>query len=145
MKRNEFTALGTVVFDSRKRIALKSPAYYQQCVDRLPAGEKVTVTVSTKKATRSEQQLRYYWVLLGYLSDHTGYEPEELHDYVMRAVFGTKLIVLNGKGVEIRKSISNAAMMPKWDAQRVIEYALELCGELGVHVPTLEELGFLPH
>lgn len=145
MKRAEFTAIGTVVFDTRNRIALKSPAYYQQSINRLPVGTEVTVTVSTKKATRSEQQLRYYWVLLGYLSDHTGYEPEELHDYVMRAVFGTKLIVLNGKGVEIRKSISNAAMMPKWDAQRVIEYALELCGELGVHVPTLEELGFLPN
>lgn len=145
MKRAEFTAIGTVVFDTKKRIALKSPAYYQQCVDRLPAGQEVTVTVSTKKATRSEQQLRYYWVLMGLLSDHTGHEPEELHDYTMRAVFGSKLIVLNGKALHVRKSISNAAMMPKYEAQRVLEYVLELCADLGVHVPTLEELGYLPN
>ncbi len=145
MKNEEFNAIGTIVLDAdKKRLALKSPAYYNQCLARLPIGAEVTVTISTKKATRSEQQLKYYFVLLGLISDHTGYRTDELHDYVMREVFGTKTITLNGKSTEVRQSISHAARMPKYEAQRTIEYVLELCTDLGIYVPTMAELGYLP-
>lgn len=144
--KEEFTAIGTIVFENeKKRLAFKSPVYFSQCVNRLPTGAEVSVTVSTKKATRSQQQLRYYWVLMNLLSYHTGYTSEELHDFTMRALFGTKTVILNGKAMEVRKSISNAARMPKYDAQEALNYALELCNDLGVIVPSITDLGYLPN
>lgn len=48
--KEEFTAIGTIVFENeKKRLALKSSTYFSQCVNRLPTGAEVSVTVSTKK------------------------------------------------------------------------------------------------
>jgi len=140
----EFTAIGHVVSDNgRKRIALKSTPYWTQCTQRLPVGAEVSLTVSTKKTTRSQQQLKYYHVILQLLADHCGYRHEELHDWVMRVHFGEKDMTLNGRTVKVRKSISNASNMPKYECVSLIEYVLELCADMDVHVPSMEELGFI--
>jgi hypothetical protein len=140
----EFNALGTIVMENdRKRLALKSPAYYQHSLNRIPIGKDVTVTLSTKKSTRSQQQLRYYHVLVQMVSDHTGYTHDEVHDFVMRSRFGTKQVTLNGKTVEVRRSISNAAKMPKYECVELIEYVIALCDDLSIRVPTMEELGYI--
>lgn len=140
----DFHALGTVVLDGeRKRIQLNSPAYYQTALKRLPVGQKVTISVTTKQATRSQSQLRYYHVIINLLCDHTGYDHDEMHDYVMRAKFGTKTIRLNGQTIEVRRSISNSAKMSMSDMVELIMYAQELCADVGIVIPTPEELGYI--
>ena len=50
-------------------------------------GQEVEVVVRKKKTQRSNQQSRYYFgVIVKMISDHTGFEPEEVH-YALRERF----------------------------------------------------------
>ena len=113
------------------------------CVSRLAVGKSVSCTFSESVATRSSAQLAYHYVLMKYLSDETGYTKEEVHDAIMRLKFGTKMVRLGDKTVEVRKSVSDAAKLPKHEMVGLIEFDLETCASLGIHVPTPEQLGYI--
>lgn len=140
-----FSVLGTVeIIDGIKRFIPKSKAYLNSCLNRIPAGKKVSASFQIAGAIRSNSQLRYHWVLMGYLSDHTGYTKEELHDWVMRVKFGEKAITLQGITMKTRKSLSDTGKMPKHEAVELIDFDKKLCADLDIHIPTAEELGYLP-
>lgn len=128
-----------------KTLVLNSRAYYQHFLNKhTKAGDVGSMEIKLKKPTRSESQLRYYWVIVGLLAEHTGDEDEELHDALMKLKFGTKKVKLGKDIVEVRKSISNKAKFPKLAMMELIEFTLEKCAEMEVVVPTKEELGYLP-
>lgn len=145
-RRDIFTSLGEVkIIEGRKRWVPFSIHYLNDCVSRLPVGRKVSATFSEIRALRSDPQLRYHWVLMGYLADHTGYTKEEMHEAVMRLKFGEKEVILAGQSVKVRKSISGGADLEKWEAVELIEYDLSLCTDLDIRVPSPEELGYSPN
>lgn len=125
-----------------KEFTATSKKYLTDNLNRLPVGKEVTCTFYEHKATRSNQQLRYHMVLCGYIAEYTGYTREEVHDAIMRIVFGTKIISLGGMNVQVRQSISDSAKMKKEDVVSLIEYDLELCGRLDINVPSAESLGY---
>lgn len=136
--------LGQVkVIEGRKRFVPNSPPHLQVQIDSLPMGKPISLSFEEHKATRSQQQLAYHWVLIGYLARHTGYTTEEMHDAVMRLKFKTKKVVLGDRIVEVRRSISEASRMPAADAVELIDFDLNLCHKLGIVVPTKEELGYM--
>ena len=146
MAKEPFTIIGSIVFnEGRKRFLPKSPDHMQICINRLNVGDAVTLSFSTKKPTRSQSQLNYHFALLGLLKDHTGHSTEELHDFVVRAVFGQKLVTLRNQTFAVRRSVADHASMPKDEMAQLIEYDLATCADLGVVVPTREELGYLPN
>lgn len=51
----------------------------RQEVARLFGGQSIEIIIHKKKKHRSVQQNRYYWLLMGMVSDHTGYTPDEVH------------------------------------------------------------------
>ena len=56
-------------------------------------GKRVTVAVEKEKRKRSNQQNRWYWgVVLQLISEHTGEEPEDLHE-ALKAHFAKKKVV----------------------------------------------------
>ena len=64
----------------------------------------VYITVQKVRAIRTEQQMKYYWkVVVGLLSEDTGYEPEEMHE-ILKEMFapvkevklGNDLIIIHG-------------------------------------------------
>jgi hypothetical protein len=58
-------------------------------------GKRVTVTVEKEKRKRSNQQNKYYWgVILQLIAEHTGEDPENLHE-VLKAHFAPKHVVGN--------------------------------------------------
>lgn len=139
-----FTVIGKVVLsENRKRLLPNSPEHLSACLNRLPVGKEISVTFSEKVPTRSEAQLAYHWVLLAYIADHCGYKSEDVHDAVMRAKFGTKHIKIGDLEQEVRRSISDSAKMTLSDCMELIDYDLELCRTLEIHVPTAEELGYI--
>lgn len=143
--REIFTAFGLVgLFDGQKRFIPKSSQYVRACMSRIATGKKVTMTISETGAIRSDSQLRYHWVLMGFLADHTGFSKDEMHDAVMRLKFGEKEINLGGRKVMVRKSMSKEARLAKFEAVDLITYDLELCAEMDIRVPTAQELGYLP-
>jgi len=144
-RKEIFTALGQVhVVDGVKKLVLKSPTYYQSQLNHLPTDKTIAITLAENVASRSRQQLAYYFVLVGYIADHCGYTREECHDVLMRTKFGTKKLRFMGKDVEVRKSVSDAARLPTHEMVELINYAKECCDELAIYVPTQEELGYLP-
>lgn len=139
-----FSVLGEVVLsENKKRIQIKSPDHYQQQVAKLVAGSRVALTVEEYVATRSQQQLAYHFVLMGYIATDTGHSKEECHDAVMRAKFGTKRVKIGSVIQEVRKSIAERARLLKSDCVELIEYDLQLCAELGISVPDKQELGYI--
>jgi hypothetical protein len=120
-----------------------SEPYLADCLNKLPIGKKVACTFSEENASRSAQQLSYHWVLMKYLSDYTGNTKEEMHDAIMRIVFGTKVIELKNFKVHVRKSIADSARFPKHKMVELTNYDLELCRHFDINVPTAKELGYV--
>jgi hypothetical protein len=146
-----FTVLGTIEivkdetgFD-RHRFIPCSPKYLSGMLSHVPVKTKVSCTFSTKIPTRSQGQLRYHWVLMHFLSEYSGFTPEEMHEIVLTEKFGLKTVKFNGKTYQIRQSISDNAKMTKSDCVELITHDLSLCQELGIVVPTALELGYQPN
>lgn len=146
-----FTVLGTIGTTevetergkfTRHTFLPNSQGYMRDNLNKIPVGEKVSVTFSKNIPTRSEAQLAFHWVLMSLISDYVGCTPEEMHDFVMRVKFGTKKIKIGKVEVEVRKSISNSAKMPKHKAVELIDMDLKICKFLELKVPTKKELGY---
>ncbi len=83
-RKEVFTVLGEVKeVDGRKRFIPISADYLKDQLARLPAGKKISATFSEYRALRSNPQLRYHFVLCGYISAHTGYTKREVHDALL--------------------------------------------------------------
>lgn len=143
-RKKVFTVLGEIVFvEGRKKLQFNSPEVYRTQLEQLPVGKKLGVTIEEYKSTRSAEQLAYYWVILGYISRHTGHSGEELHDVLMRNRWGTKEITVGGITETVRRSISDSARFPKYDMMEQIQFALDLALELGIVVPTPKQAGYI--
>lgn len=130
--------------DGKNTVALSSRQFYQHFLNtKTKEGDSGTLTLKLKKPTRSEQQLRYYAVLVGFIADYTGNTWEEMHECLMILRFGTKKVKLGKEVVNVRKSISNSARFGKVDMIELIEFALEKCFDLEIKVPTKQELGYI--
>lgn len=144
-KKELFTVLGQIlIVDGKKRFVPYSRHHLDVCIWRLAAEKKVTVTFYETKTMRSKDQLKYHFVLMGYLAQHTGYTREEMHDAIMRIKFGEKSIKLGVHTVKVRKSMSDGGDLSKSDVVELIEYDLELCADMDIRVPSKKELGYLP-
>jgi hypothetical protein len=123
-----------------KSIALNSRSYYQHFLNtKTKVGDIGSLTLKLKKPTRSENQLNYYAVIVGLIADYTGDTWDELHSALMILKWGTKKVL----GVQVRKSISNRARIPKDEMSEQIEFALKKAKELEIKVPTKQELGYI--
>lgn len=93
----EFTIGGSV---ERGRVNVTERAWrsLREAVSRWP-NCPIVVTVKRKHATRSLQQNAYLWgVVYALLSDHTGYTPEEIHDYCKMRFLPKRVCIANGNG-----------------------------------------------
>lgn len=144
-KRVLFSVIGEVKqVDGRKRFVPKSIHHLNACISRFPVGKKVSATFSEMRFMRSDAQLRYHRVLCAYIAEHTGFTPDEVHDWAMRLALGEKRIIIAGRSVGVRKSMANDGDVMKNEAVELIEFDLGVCQDLEISVPTAEELGYLP-
>lgn len=126
----------------RKAFIPDSPAHLQSELAGMNNGP-CAITFETKIPTRSESQLAYHMVLMGYIARHTGYSKSEVHDAVMRAKFGTKRIQIGTIIEHVRRSVGEWARFPLDDMAELISYDLEICEDLDIRVPTKAELGYI--
>lgn len=145
MKPTEDSFTFEIVNDKgEKRAKIIASDYYKHFIKtKTQVGMKGTMHLTFKKPTRTEQQLRYYWVLVGMLASECGYTSEEMHEWLMIMKFGTKKVTVNGITKEVRKSISNSARMTVGEVMELIDFTLEKCFELNVIVPSKESLGYI--
>jgi hypothetical protein len=56
---------------------------FRQHLLNYPTGKRVEVTVEKLSRTRTNNQNRYYWgVIIKEIAQHTGHDPEQVHEYL---------------------------------------------------------------
>jgi hypothetical protein len=144
MRKELFHVLGTAkIIDDKKRFVAYSPAYLNQKIAGLPLDKELELKFSLHKATRTRSQLAYHWVLMGLISEHTGYTAEEAHDFCLRAKFGAKKMKLGEITMEVRRSMSNLGDLSVSDVVELIGFDERLCSELEINIPSAESLGYM--
>jgi hypothetical protein len=61
----------------------------------------VTVRVTVDRGKRTNRQNRYYRLILGLISDHTGDDPEYLHEHFKHAYLQPTTVTVFGKEIDI--------------------------------------------
>lgn len=73
---------GAGVIDDEGRLQMHDLAGFRRAMQRFGRGLEVTVRVEEFRSRRSSQANRYYFgAVLREISEHTGYEVDELHEY----------------------------------------------------------------
>jgi hypothetical protein len=143
-KKELFVVLGKAqMVDGIKRFVAHSPGYLEQKIKGLPLDKEIELKMSVHAASRSKSQLAYHWVLMSLISEHTGFTPEEVHDFALRAKFGTKKMKLGELTMEVRRSMSNLGGIKNFECVELIDFDIRLAQSLDIHIPTPEELGYL--
>lgn len=129
--------------NGKKVIELLSRRYYQHFInEKTQVGDIGVMDLRMKKPTRSESQLAYYAVVVGLIADYTGETWEDMHSALMILNWGTKKVKIGNDIVDVRKSVSDKAQIPKDEMSDQIEFALSKAKELNIKVPTKKELGY---
>jgi hypothetical protein len=82
------------------KLYIRNRRAFDDQIARLDERWELEVTVKRQRATRSQQQNRYYWgVVVHLLSEHTGYTPDEMHEFLKMKFIPKTLAVCDGNGV----------------------------------------------
>lgn len=93
---DEVTALAKV---ERGRLVIQNKRQFDQMVGQLDPRWQLEVTVKRLRATRSQQSNRFYWgVCVAMVSEHTGYQPEEIHNLAKQMFLPKVLSFADGNG-----------------------------------------------
>jgi len=101
------------------KINLKDLRAFEADLKRLE-GERVVVTIRKLGAIRSRAANRYYWgCVLKILSEHTGHDAEDLHDWAKLTFLEREPIVLSDAYGEIK---SAAKLIPSTTGMTTAEF-----------------------
>jgi hypothetical protein len=100
---------------------------------------KYSIEIKRYQPNRSSHQNRYYWgVMIDLLSNHTGYEPEEMHDFLKRK-FNPKEISFKVTG----ETMIIGGSTTKMDTVDFMNYVEQIqrwaLNELDVYIPDPNE------
>ena len=140
MSSKDFVTTGKRVGASLK---LRHQAAYASWVATVPEGTEVLITFSRAKATRSEQQNRFYWgVIVDAISSHTGYTPEETHECLKQLFLPKKLAMLDGNG-DVHNELVIGGSTTKLSKVEFGEYCTQVrewaFDHLGIYIPLPSE------
>jgi hypothetical protein len=81
------------------RLFIHHRAHFDAQIRQLDSRWTVEVTIQRLRATRSQQQNKYYWsVVIATLAEHTGYTPDELHEVLKQKFIPKRLALCDGNG-----------------------------------------------
>lgn len=125
---------------TKKRLAIESPAYYQNQLNKFKVGEKVTLEIHTRKPKRTDAQNRYYWgVYLPLIASETGESDlDRLHTLFKGKFLTTGIYEVLGEKVRITKSTSALSTAD------FSMYIIDIETETGVTAPPTESYGLEP-
>jgi hypothetical protein len=84
------------------RLRFHNRRAFDEQVRQFREGAQVEIAVTIRRASRSQPQNAYYWgVIVQVISEHTGYTPDEVHEFLKMKFIPKKLAVTDGNG-EIR-------------------------------------------
>lgn len=116
-----------------KKLTLLAPRSFQHFANKCQDGEKVTVSVTTKKWRRSLEQNNYYWgVYLPIIADETGHTPDELHELFKGKFLTQKIKTVMGLPVRMKKSTRDLSV------GEFVEYIQRIESFTGIEAPPTE-------
>jgi hypothetical protein len=81
------------------KLYIRNRRAFDQQIAQMREGWQLEVAVSRLRAARSVQANRYYWgVVVELISEHTGYTPEEVHDFLKAKFIPKRLAMAKGNG-----------------------------------------------
>jgi hypothetical protein len=99
--------------------------------------EGARLLIEEDKPTRSNQQLRYYWLFLGIIERETGQNADEVHEWAKRKFLPPRFITVNGEEMKIAGSTKDLSKADYGD------YLDRISAETGVPLPDPEAAGFI--
>ena len=121
-------------------IKTDTPHKFKQYLRTLE-GKKCVLNLEKYKVGRTLQQLRYLWgIIYPLISDTTGYECNELHEIMKTRHLKPKIITFRGKEYEIKGSTKQ---LEKYEMVEFVSAVIQDANELGIHVPSPEEAGYV--
>ena len=111
---------------------------FQKDIASYKDGTELYIDVTDKKPSKTLQQIRYIYLLIGFIADHTGYTKEQMKTVVkeerkMFEDFGNRI---TNKILRRYESFANLNLE---EAGNLIEYLLDLCEQLEIKVMSCEE------
>jgi len=96
---------------------------------KIPVDEVMELSLKAYKPTRSQEQNRRYWLIVGKVSDHTGHDPADLHEMFKAKFLGAEEKELNGEKITTVKSSAKLKVGEFRDyMERVEAWAVETLG-----------------
>jgi hypothetical protein len=115
------TAISTPGEIRKGKLRVKSADTFAACLARFKDGP-VEIRIERKYATRSQPQNRYWWgVCLALVSEHTGYTPDELHEFAKARFLPKTLAFADGNG-EVKDELVLGGTTTKLDTVQFGEF-----------------------
>ena len=81
------------------RLFIPNRLQFDQQIGQFREGSEVEVEVTIRRASRSLNQNAWYWgVIVEAISDHTGYTPDEVHEFLKAKFIPKRLVFEDGNG-----------------------------------------------
>ena len=81
------------------KLYIRNRRQFDQQIGQMKEGWQLEVSVKRLRATRSLAQNAFYWgVVVEVISEHTGYTPEEVHEFLKAMFIPKRLAVTDGNG-----------------------------------------------
>lgn len=110
--------------------------YIRHHLSKFKNAPHIIVTVDKPSNKRSIPQNKYYWLVLGVISGHTGHTEDELHKLFKGMFLPRKEIELNGKKYNLASSTTDLTV------GQFVEYIMRItaeAGDMGISIPSIED------
>lgn len=126
------------------RLFIEHRRVFDQQVALLDSRWALEISVRRRKATRSLRQNRYYWgCVVEAISQHTGYTPEEVHDFLKAKFIPKRLALADGNG-EVKDEVVVGGSTRAMDTKAFSEFCETIkqwaATELDIYVPDADEV-----
>lgn len=102
-------------------------------LDRLPEGKTYNVTIVRHRERRTVDQNSLLWLWVNCISDETGQDKDDLHEYFKQKFLGFDTKTL--WGVQVFKSVSTASLDTLQFTQYLERIRAFAAAELGIELP----------
>ena len=109
---------------------------FQKDIASYKDGTELYIDVTDKKPSKTLQQIRYIYLLIGFIADFTGYTKEQAKTVIKDSRQMFEDFEYKDKLIRRYESFANLTLK---EAESLIEYLLDLCENLNIKVIPIEE------
>lgn len=130
----------------RGKLIIRNRRQFDQQIAQFKEGAEVEIEVTIRRATRSQQANAFNWsVVVHVISEHTGYTPDEVHEFLKMKFIPKKLAVCKGNG-EIAGEFVLGGSTRKMNTLEFMDYVNDIktwaSQELDCFIPDPGDVGY---